>query len=90
MPVNSQGSSLSVVTNVGGQMLDNDEYVAQRASREHNYESEPQSERAWASNYQPEPIYVEDVAPVIPDPAVAAAVKKDLKKRNLKPSIEIK
>ena len=51
MAVNTFGSNLRVVTNVGGDLLDNDEFTAHKAHAEHNRESEPQSERSWATTY---------------------------------------
>jgi hypothetical protein len=87
MAINSQGSGITVVTNVGGELVDNDEFVAYKAHVEHSRDSLPQSERPWASNYVPpkpfEPI--DDDVPAIPEDATISKVnQKDLKTRNIK------
>jgi hypothetical protein len=83
MAVNNYGTNLRVETNVQGNLVDNDEYVATKAAYEHNLQAQP-SENAWAANhkdrlqnlYQPESSFEAD-------PTVLAANKQDLKIRNL-------
>lgn len=80
MAVNNYGTNLRVVTNVQGNIVDNDEYVATRAAYEHNNQAkvEPTSSQRERLKvmYAPE-IVVEE------DPALIAANIKDLKNRNL-------
>ena len=86
MPINSQGSGITVVTNVGGELVDNDEYMVYKAHIEHNKESVTQSERPWASSYQPPggPTEQEAVSPITEDVTISKVNQKDLKTRNIK------
>lgn len=88
MPINNQGSNLQVITNVEGELVDNDEYVANRAYHEHNRESYPNNV-AWSKNYDPTleeyPTYVEDKEPIEDDDAIREATNQDLINRGIKP-----
>jgi hypothetical protein len=83
MAVNNYGTNLRVETTVGDRVVDNDEYVATKASYEHNKQAQP-SDNAWASNYKERltDLY-EPKSDFEADPKVLAANKQDLKIRNL-------
>jgi hypothetical protein len=70
-------------TNVQGTFVDNDEYVASRAHDEHN----PQpSDNPWSTTYRHnrEVIWQEEPTPPLQlDPELKAAIKRDLKIRNI-------
>jgi hypothetical protein len=86
MPINTHGSNIRVETNVEGQMVDNDEWVAERAYREHQTTpTEP-----WHQGYEEQQLLkqkiqelYEEFAPVEADPEIINANRKDLKTRNL-------
>ena len=91
MPVNTFGSSLRVTTNVGGQEVDNDQFVGDKAHYEHTRDSEPQSDRAWATTYVPpaeqeealQNLYAKETEIEI-DPSLEQAHKNDLKIKNIR------
>ena len=91
MPINTFNSNLQVVTNVNGDLWDNDEFTAQKAHAEHTRESEPQSERSWATTYvspaeQEEALqnlYAKETEIEI-DPSIEQAHKNDLKIKNIR------
>jgi hypothetical protein len=87
MPINNYGSNLRVETVVGnGEVVDNDEWVAERAYREH----QTPANEPWAQGYMPPSELEEKIAalydefaPVEADPEIINANRKDLKTRNL-------
>jgi hypothetical protein len=86
MPINNQGSNLRVETNVDGRIVDNDEWVAERAYREH----QTPANEPWSQGYM-DPAELqekiaalyEEFAPVEADPELLQANRNDLKARNL-------
>ena len=80
MPINTHGSGIQVITNVGGDLLDNDEFVAQRAHAEHTVQAT--SDLPWSQSYKADEVpFIEDTDPAQPDPALDAAHQKDLRNK---------
>jgi hypothetical protein len=73
---------IRTVTNVADEWKDNDEYVGNRSHNEHN---PAPSSNPWATTYKaPEPVWQEEPAPPLQlDPELKAAIKRDLKIRNI-------
>ena len=76
-PINSNGSKLQVTTNVGGQLLENEDYFYN--SYKDNKPKEKRKEQMQAP-LPPEPEQKEKPE----DPKLQVAIDTDLKKRNLK------
>jgi hypothetical protein len=80
----ARGNGIRTETNVQGTFVDNDEYVASRAHDEHNHVN---TTSPWGQGYQPpqpEPIWQEEPAPpLVLDDELKAAIKRDLRIRNI-------
>jgi hypothetical protein len=86
MPVNTFHSNLRVETNVGGELVDNDEYQSSKAKAEHQVQLN--STNPWSQSYNaPDEQTLRDLytkeSQVEPDPSLQQANKQDLKIRNL-------
>jgi hypothetical protein len=82
MPINTHSSGIRVTTNIAGQEVDNDSYVASKAAYEHNQQSMP-SPNPWSTSYQPstEPHPTAPVGEPIPDDdGLRRAVNNNLKR----------
>jgi hypothetical protein len=83
MAINTHGSNIRSVTNIQGQWLDAQEATEQKAGIEHN----PQlSDNLWATTYRHnrEVIWQEEPQPpLVLDDDLKAAIKRDLKIRNI-------
>ena len=86
MPINTFGSNLQVVTNVNGDLLDNDEFTAQKAHAEHN--DQETSDLPWSQSYKPnneqvlQELYTKQEQIEV-DQSISDANKQDLKIKNL-------
>ena len=86
MPINTFDTNLRVVTNVNGDLLDNDEFVAQKAHAEHN--DQATSDLPWSQSCKPnneqvlQDLYTKQ-AQIEVDPTISDANKLDLKIKNL-------
>ena len=86
MPINTFDSNLRVVTNVNGDLWDNDEFVAQKAHSEHN--DQETSDNPWSQSYNPnneqalQDLYTKQTQ-IDVDPTISDANKQDLKIKNL-------
>ena len=86
MPVNTFGSNLQVVTNVNGDLLDNDEFTAQKAHAKHN--EQETSDLPWSQSYKPnneqvlQELYTKQEQIEV-DQSISDANKQDLKIKNL-------
>jgi hypothetical protein len=85
-PVNTFGSSLRVETNVGGEMVDNEELIQYQNNQRHSHHPD----QPWMKGYQAEvdEQLVKDLLepkhePVADDPKIRAANTNDLKIRRL-------
>jgi hypothetical protein len=86
MPVNTFGSGLRVETNVGGELVDNEEFIQYQNNQKHSHHpSEP-----WQRGYQAEvdEALVKELLEPTPepfeaDPALIKANNNDLKIRRL-------
>jgi hypothetical protein len=88
MPVNTFKSNLKVETNVGGELVDNDEYQATKANAEHQVQLH--SENLWSQSYvSPDEQALQDLynkeVKVEEDLSLIAANKQDLKIKGLRP-----
>ena len=89
MPINNHSGEyggIRVETNVEGHIVDNDQWVAERAYREHQTQStEPWSQGYMAPGELEEKIAAlyDEFAPVEADPEILNANRNDLKARNL-------
>lgn len=91
MPINTHNSGIRVTTNVGGELVDNDEFVAAKANYEHNLEAMPQDTQSWATNYKPREVFFEDTTSIQLDQQLEAANARDLKnKLHIFPNTDIK
>ena len=85
-PINTFDSNLRVVTNVNGDLWDNDEFVAQKAHAEHN--DQETSDNPWSQSYNPnneqalQDLYTKQTQ-IDVDPTISDANKQDLKIKNL-------
>jgi hypothetical protein len=86
MAINTQGSSITTVTNVNNNLVDHDQFMEAKYHIEHNRDSVPQDHTPWATTYKPEQVLQEEPpSPVVEDTKLSKANKKDLKARNLNP-----
>jgi hypothetical protein len=86
MPVNTFRSNLRVATNVGGELVDNDEYQSSKAQAEHQVQLS--SDNPWSQSYtSPDEKALQDLytkeAEVKEDATIKAAHLNDLKIRRL-------
>ena len=85
-PINTFNTNLQVVTNVNGDLLDNDEFVAQKAHAEHN--DQETSDLPWSQSYKPsneqvlQDLYTKQ-GQIEADQSISDANKQDLKIKNL-------
>ena len=81
MPVNTFGSNIKVETNVGGEMLDNDEYISKKNNWEHHHHpTEPwQQGTAEIQDGLLQDILLPKSEPIELDPALTTANRNDLK-----------
>jgi hypothetical protein len=82
MPVNTFNSGLRVETNVGGEVVDNDEYIAQKNNWEHSHHPTEPWQRGYQAEVQEEllqDILMPKSDPIEPDPALLTANRNDLK-----------
>ena len=80
MPIDSNGSSLQVSTNIGGTIKDHEDYLVERSVQAHNPSptvEEPVMEK-------PTEMKRRRSAPKTDDKKLKQALTNDLKKRNLK------
>jgi len=77
-PINSNGSKLQVTTNVGGQLLENEDYFYN--SYKDNKPKAKKTKGLMQAPLPPEPEQKEKPE----DPKLQAAIDTDLKKRNIK------
>jgi hypothetical protein len=79
MPINSNGSKLQVTTNVGGRMLENEDYFYDTYR-----DNKPKAKKTKGQMQAPLPPEVLEEKPKPEDAKLQAAIDTDLKKRNLK------
>jgi hypothetical protein len=79
MPIDSNGSSLQVSTNIGGTIKDHEDYLVERSVEAHNPSpvEEPVMEKPTEMKRRRTP-------PKTDDKKLKQALTNDLKKRNLK------
>ena len=83
MPVNTFGSNLRVETNVGGEMVDNDDFITHQNNYRHTHHpSEP-----WQKGYQAEvpeellqDLLLPKSDPIETDPSLTNAANNNLKR----------
>jgi hypothetical protein len=85
-PVNTFGSGLRVETNVGGEMVDNEEYIQYQNNQKHSHHPDQPWHRGYTASV--EEALVKDLLepkhePVEDDPQLRAAINKDLKTKGI-------